>query len=164
MVLFCQSLIFLGEGNLGLLFHRQKKGTIEHNHEPARNHLWVAGKEESSVGPAARILQSSWHLLGQNGNKQASRRPGYKWNYLYAYWCCDKSFIFWNCGFHKYFLPDFKFLQARVPVPGREERMEIMVEIIDKRSIVHHQVSAEDNFLRGDKKERSLRQKELLQE
>ena len=49
-------------------------------------------------------------------------------------------------------------------MPGREERMEIMVEIIDKRSIVHHQVSAEDNFLRGDKKERSLRQKELLQE
>ena len=32
-------------------------------------------------------------------------------------------------------------------MPGREERMEIMAEMIEKRSIVHHQVSAaEDNF------------------
>ena len=50
-------------------------------------------------------------------------------------------------------MPDFKFLQARVPVPGREERMEIMAEMIEKRSIVHHQVSAaEDNFFEGTKR------------
>ena len=49
-------------------------------------------------------------------------------------------------------MPDFKFLQARVPVPGREERMEIMAEMIEKRSIVHHQVSAKDNFFEEGQK------------
>ena len=30
-------------------------------------------------------------------------------------------------------MPDIKFLQARVPVPGREERMEIMAQMTEKR-------------------------------
>ena len=37
-------------------------------------------------------------------------------------------------------------------MPGREERMEIMAEMIEKRCVVHHQVSTEDNFFEGGQK------------
>ena len=99
-----------------------------------------------------RVSGTSTNSLDRGGDKAAGncqqQQAGDKEKVIYE---IIQRLFFWICEVYKYPPQNSSFLQVRVPVPGREERIKIMENLIEKRSIIEQVSVAQENL---DEKER----------